>query len=144
MQDFFNGDKNYTGTKGLIFIGDKVLVYRRDNNTELYPLHIDVPGGGAEPNETPFETFRREVKEEFGLNIKRSQIVYSKRYHSSLTIGKYGWFAVAKLPENYARKINFGNEGTEYILMPLQNYLQLGDAWPLYQERAASYANTLN
>lgn len=141
MGDFFKGDDNFAGTKGLVFVGDRIIVYRRDEKAPKYPLHLDVPGGGAEPNETPFDTFRREVKEEFGLVIKPHQVVYSRRYKSSLNPNEFGWYAVAKLPENRQNKIIFGDEGLEYSLITLDDFLQRQDAWPAYQKRAADYAN---
>ncbi len=143
MNDFFKGDDNFVGTKGLVFIGNKVLIYRRDAQAPKYPLHLDVPGGGAEPNETPFETFKREVKEEFGLDLTAEQVVYSRRYQSSLNANEFGWYAVAKLPEEQVNRIKFGNEGLEYLLMTLEEFLKQDDAWPAYQKRAEDYANSL-
>lgn len=138
--DFFKVDPLAVGTKGLVFIGDDVLLYRRDNEAPKYPLHIDVPGGGAEKGETPFETYKREVKEEFGLEITEENIVYSKRYESIFEKGKFGWYAVAKLSNEARSEITFGDEGLEYMLMPLKDFLDRDDAWPVYQQRAADYA----
>ena len=143
MHDFFKGDGNFVGTKGLVFVGSNVLVYRRDEKAPKYPLHMDVPGGGAEPNETPFETFKREVKEEFGLHIAEDKIVYSRRYQGTINLTEFGWYAVAKLPEVFADKIVFGDEGVDYSLMSVGDFLELKDAWPTYQERARDYANSI-
>lgn len=143
MNDFFKEDDNFVGTKGLVFIGDKVLIYRRDAKAPKYPLYLDVPGGGAEPNETPFETFKREVEEEFGLNITAEQIVYSRRYQSSLNAKEFGWYAVARLPIDQVDVIKFGDEGLEYLLMTLDEFLKQDDAWPIYQKRAEDYVNHL-
>jgi 8-oxo-dGTP diphosphatase len=142
MSDFFQKDDNFVGTKGLVFIGDKLLIYRRDAKAPKYPLHLDVPGGGAEPNETPFQTFQREVNEEFGLEIASDQIVYSRRYKSSLNPNEFGWYAVAKLPSNVEGQIKFGDEGVEYMLMGLNEFLKRDDVWPAYQQRAVDYANS--
>ena len=139
MEAFFEFDPLSIGTKGLVYIGDKVLVYRRDDKTALWPLSIDLPGGGREKDETPFETFRRELHEEFGLDIKKTDIVYSQRYPSKLTRGQFGYFAVAKLGAERAQEIRFGNEGVEYMLITLAEYLARKDAWPVFQERAAEY-----
>ncbi len=143
MSDFFKGDDNFAGTKGLVFIGDKILIYRRDAKASKYPLHLDVPGGGTEPGETPFDTFKREVKEEFGLDLTAEQIVYSRRYQSSLNVNEFGWYAVAKLPQELVDHIKFGDEGLEYSLMPLSEFLKRKDAWPAYQQRAEDYANSV-
>jgi 8-oxo-dGTP diphosphatase len=142
MQEIFTYDPKAAGTKGLVYIGDKVLVYRRDNNTDLYPLHIDLPGGGPENQETPFQTFAREVREEFGLKISSTYITYAKSYPSSITPGKIAYFVVAKLPDDQENKITFGHEGTEYLLVELSDYLKMKDAWPVFQERAAEYSDS--
>lgn len=142
MEEFFKYDPQAGGSKGIVFIGDKILVYRRDNNTKLYPLHIDLPGGGPEPHETPYETFKREVSEEFGLTINCTNIVYVKKYQSSLDKGKNSYFPVAKLTYSEANNIHFGNEGIEYMLMSLKEFINLKDAWPVLQTRAEEYAYT--
>jgi 8-oxo-dGTP diphosphatase len=143
MDELFRYDPLTAGTKGLVFVGDKIIVYRRDNKTDKYPLHLDVPGGGPEANETPFETFQREVNEEFKLYITSKDIVYGRRYPSNLEKGKFGYYVVAKLPKEMAAEIEFGDEGIEYLLMSLEEYLARDDAWPIFQERAADYAKSL-
>ena len=34
---------DFNGAKGLVFLGDKILTYRRDNKTSNKPLCIDLP-----------------------------------------------------------------------------------------------------
>jgi hypothetical protein len=41
----FEKGRNFHGAKGLLYIQEKLLVYRRDNNTDIYPHYIDLPGG---------------------------------------------------------------------------------------------------
>lgn len=144
MDEFFIYDPLTAGSKGLVFIGDEVLVYRRDKNTKIYPRSIDIPGGGPAAGETPFDTFQREVKEEFGLDIVQSDIVYVKKYPSTLEEIKFAYFPVAKLGSHHKDNIKFGNEGTEYMLISLDEYLGLTDAWPLFQNHAREYSKTLN
>lgn len=143
MDFFFAYDPLASGSKGLIYIGDKIIVYRRDNKTRTYPLQLDLPGGGPEINETPFETFRREVKEEFGLNITPEAIEYAQKYDSTLHIGKFGYFAVAKLPADAESNIVFGDEGTEWCLMEPTEFVARDDAWPMLQDRTQHYLDSL-
>lgn len=138
--NFYKMDAQSVGAKGLVFVGDDVLVYRRDDKAPRHPLSLDVPGGGTEAGETPFQTFQREVKEEFGLDVTQDQIVYARRYPSSFEPDKFGWYAAAKLPASVRHHIKFGDEGVEYFLMPLDEFLNAKDAWPIYQQRAADYA----
>ena len=141
MDDFFKPVTDFSGSKGLVFVGDKVLVYRRDINTKLFPKKLDLPGGGRNGQETPFETFAREVYEEFGLTVQRENIVYARQYESSIHEGRKTFFAAAKLPATDNVNIHFGDEGMEYMLLPVQDYLKRTDAWPIFQERAADYLN---
>jgi 8-oxo-dGTP diphosphatase len=139
MEDFFKVDPQAAGSKGLVYIGDKIIVYRRSQDAPVYAGAIDVPGGGLEAGETPFETFKREVKEEFGLDITTEHIVYARRYASAQLPGKFGWFAVAKLPAAAKELIVFGDEGDEYMLMTVEEYLALTNAWPVFQDRTRDY-----
>jgi 8-oxo-dGTP diphosphatase len=139
MDELFIYNPLAAGTKGLVYIGEKLLVYRRDDKTILYPLHIDLPGGGPEHKETPFETFQREVAEEFSLNISPQEIVYVRCYPSSISKGKVAYFVVAKLPAHAEGQIKFGDEGKEYFVMSPEEYLAHNDAWPVFQERTVDY-----
>jgi 8-oxo-dGTP diphosphatase len=124
MVDIDTVDKNSLGTKGLVIIGDKFLLYRRDGNTPLQPYKIDVPGGGSFEGETPFETFAREVKEEFGLSIERKNIEYAASYPNSQDTTKVGYFLVARLPEGSEGYIHFGDEGLGWFLMTVDEYFR--------------------
>lgn len=139
MDEFFRYDPLTIGSKGLVFIGSNVLVYQRDSKTDAFPLQLDLPGGGPEGKETPFETFRREVQEEFGLLLKAEDIVYVRKYPSVLAAGKFAYFPVAKLPESAAATVHFGEEGLEYFLMSLEEYLGQKSSWSVLQERARDY-----
>lgn len=132
-------DPGAAGTKGLIFIGDELLLYRRDNKTDVFPGAIDVPGGGPEPGETPFETFQREVDEEFGLKVDPSHIIYRRVYPAHNAGGGRAYFVVAVLPAKARDLIHFGDEGDEYLFMSVNEYLKRDDAWPLFQQRTLDY-----
>lgn len=143
MKDLFKRDPKTGGSKGLVFIGDKILVYRRDGNTNNFPHCIDLPGGGPESNETPFENFKREVKEEFSLDINPEHVVYFNVYPSSIESGKVTYFPVVKLPESESKNIKLGNEGLEYLLMSTEEFLGLKDlAWPHMKERVVDYLDS--
>ncbi len=143
MDEFFNFDSHLNGSKGLIFIGEKLLVYRRDEKPKNYPLFLDLPGGGKEKNETPFDTFRREVKEEFGIEIAESDITYVRRYPSTIVEGEYAYFPVVHLPASAETLIHFGNEGLEYLLLPVDDFLNASDVWPGLQQKTADYLNSI-
>ena len=145
MNDLFIYDSKTSGSKGLVFIGDNVLVYRRDGKTSNYPLCIDLPGGGPRPNETPFENFKREIMEEFGLGISPEHVIYYKKYPSKIYLGKIVYFPVVKLPKKEEKNIKFGDEGLEFLLVSVDELLQFNDlAWPYMKERVRDYLESRN
>ena len=132
-------ERNFHGVKGLVFIDEKILVYRRDNKTKSFPLCIDLPGGGKENNETPFATFKRELKEEFNLKLAESDVVYAKQYLSAMDESKESYFIVTKNLSAQKTDIALGNEGLEYYLMSVDEYLKLNDAIGRQQTKVEQY-----
>jgi 8-oxo-dGTP diphosphatase len=144
VDKFFKYDPQAMGAKGLVYIGKKIVVFRRAANQYTFPLQLDLPGGGPEEGETPFETYQREIKEELGLDIERSDIIYAKRYESRFVKGKFAHFPVAALPAKAKRDIELGEEGLEYHLMTPSQFLACTDvAWPVLQERTKAYLDTV-
>lgn len=135
--DTFN-KVEFSGSKGLVYIGDKIIVYRRDNKTNSSPGYLDLPGGGSEKDESPFETFKREVMEEFGIVIKREDIIASFRQNSFLNIGTKTFFIVAKTKFN-KKDIVFGNEGSEWMLMTVEEFISRPDGIEKQQNRVREY-----
>ncbi|HUD11171.1 MAG TPA: NUDIX domain-containing protein [Candidatus Saccharimonadia bacterium] len=140
MSDLDRIDPMSIGSKGLVFVGDMLLVHRRTADARHYPSAIDLPGGGPEPGETPFATFKREVKEEFALDITRPDIVWARCYTSSQYPDRTAHFPVVKLPASAREHIKLSTESTEYMLMPVADYLALpAAAWPILQQRTRDY-----
>jgi 8-oxo-dGTP diphosphatase len=139
LHKFFLPDSTITGVKGLVLIGGKLLVYRRDQQAPQFPGYLDLPGGGSEADETPFETFRREVKEEFNLDIQSDNISFAERRSKKDDPGKAVYFAVAELTKSAADEITLGDEGTEYFILEKEDFLSRGDVWPYFQSRTREY-----
>lgn len=60
----------FAGAKLILTCGDDLLVCLRDDVDHIpWPAHWDLPGGGAEPGETPTDCALRELHEEFGLRF---------------------------------------------------------------------------
>jgi len=142
-QKIFDNNRDFHGVKGIVFIGEKMIVYRRDTNTNSFPLYIDLPGGGKEKNESPFETFKRELEEEFGIEINKEDVKFSKKYMSVMDSTKESYFIVTKPLEIKENDIIFGNEGLEYFLINPKEYLKLADGIKRQQDKVADYLNTL-
>jgi 8-oxo-dGTP diphosphatase len=137
-------ERNFHGVKGLVFIGDKMLVYRRDTNTDSFPLHIDLPGGGKENHESPFDAFKREVEEEIGIQIDKSDIRYAKKYVSPMDSSKESYFIATKSLGIEEKDIVFGNEGLEFFLMNPKEYLNLSDGINRQQNKVTECLDNLN
>ncbi len=138
-KDTFNNKIEFHGVKGLIFIGNKILVFRRDTKTANFQLQVDLPGGGREEDESPFETFKRETMEEFGLEIKKENIIFSKKYPSIADPNVCAYFIVVK-PENISEKdIIFGDEGLEFFLIAPKEYVELSDGVKKQQEKVHDF-----
>ena len=132
---------DFNGAKGLIFIGDKMIVYRRDDKTDYSPLCIDLPGGGREAEESPFDTFKREVKEEFGIDIEKDDVKYSCTIPSVMEPNKKSYFIVAKPLKVKAEDIVFGDEGIEWFLMSPNEFITRADGIERQQKRVNNYLN---
>jgi 8-oxo-dGTP diphosphatase len=130
---------DFNGAKGLVFLGDKLLTYRRDYKTNHKPGCIDLPGGGREGDESPFDTFKREIKEEFGIDIEKDDIKFSCTVQSVIEPDKKSYFIVAKLPEGKASDVVFGNEGLEWLLMTPEEFISRSDGIERQKKRVANY-----
>lgn len=130
---------DFNGAKGPVFFEDKMLVYRRDNKTTNLPGCIDLPGGGKYGDESPFETFQREVKEEFGIMIEKDEIDFSCTIPSVIEPEKKSFFVVAKTQRFKLSDIIFGDEGTEWMLMSPDEFINRPDGISRQQKRVEAY-----
>lgn len=63
--------KVFAAVKAIIIKDNKFLIIKEIiNNKPIW----DLPGGKIEYGETPYDTLRREIKEEIGLEIKKYQL----------------------------------------------------------------------
>ncbi len=139
-QEAFTTNVPFHGSKGMIFISEKIIVFRRDTKTNNFPLMIDLPGGGVESNETPFETFARESFEEFGVTIAKEDVVYVRQYPGVID-PRQSFFFVTK-PKNLTQsKVVFGDEGLEWFCLDPHEFVSLSDGVPRQQERVRDYLN---
>lgn len=130
---------DFSGAKGLIFLNDKIIAYRRDNKASNSPGLIDLPGGGREESESPFDTLKREVMEEFGIKIAKEEIASSFRQDSHVNPGTKSFFFVLKTLGLEAKDIVFGNEGTEWMLMTTEEFIHRSDGIERQQKRVERY-----
>jgi len=60
---------------GIIFKDNKFLVERRKADEKIDPGIICLPGGHVELNENKKDAFKREMKEELNIEIKKSELL---------------------------------------------------------------------
>jgi 8-oxo-dGTP pyrophosphatase MutT (NUDIX family) len=123
-QACFELDPNLSGTQGwIIFKDGTVLFYRRTSDAPVYPDKIDLIGGGAEPGETPFECFAREVLEETELNVTQDQVVAAQSHESIVHPGSMSWFFIVRANDYTFDDVVWGNEGVDPVAVPLAQAL---------------------
>ena len=131
---------DFTGCKIALFCGDKVLTILRDDKASIpWPNMWELPGGGREGDESPFECAAREVYEELGIHLNEDCLLWGKIYPSVIFEGKQSVFMVGQLRQEQFDNITFGDEGQAYKLMPIEEFLKSKQAVPQLQERLKDY-----
>ena len=131
---------DFTGCKIALFCGDKVLTILRDDKDDIpCPNMWELPGGGREGDESPFECVAREVYEELGIHLNEDCLLWGKIYPSVIFEGKQSVFMVGQLRQEQFDNITFGDEGQAYKLMPIEEFLKSKQAVPQLQERLKDY-----
>lgn len=131
---------DFTGCKIALFCDDRILTILRDDKSNIpYPNMWELPGGGCEGNESPFECAAREVFEELGIHLSKDCLLWGKVYPSMLFAGKESVFLVGKLTQEQFDKITFGDEGQGYKLMSIEEFLGSDKVVPQLQDRVRDY-----
>ena len=131
---------DFTGSKIALFCGDKLLTILRDDKTTIpWPNMWELPGGGREGDESPFECAAREVYEELGIHLTEDCLLWSKVYPSMLYEGRQSVFMVGQLRQEQFDNITFGDEGQAYQLMNVEEFLSSSQVVPQLQNRVRDY-----
>ena len=135
---------DFTGCKIALFCGDKLLTILRDDKSNIpYPNTWELPGGGREGDESPFECVAREVYEELGINLTEDCLLWSKVYPSMIFEGKESVFLVGQLTQDQFDSIVFGDEGQGYKLMSTEEFLGSDKVVPQLQDRVRDYLDEI-
>jgi len=136
--------REFKGAKGAVITGGKaVMILREDIPSIAYPGMWDFPGGGREGSETPIQCFLREVKEELGLSLDASCIVWQRTYPALDNPTLDSYFMVAIIPEELIEKIRFGDEGERWELMSFAEILSNQKVVPNKKVRFQDYLKSL-
>lgn len=131
---------DFQGCKIALFCDDKLLVILRDDKENIpWPNMWELPGGGREGDESPFECAAREVYEELGIHLTEDCLLWSRVYPSVLYEGRYSVFMVGQLRQEQFDNITFGDEGQAYKLMSIEEFLSSSQVVPQLQERLKDY-----
>ena len=131
---------DFQGCKIALICGDKVLTILRDDKDDIpCPNMWELPGGGREGDESPFECVEREVFEELGIHLTEDCLLWSKVYPSMLFADKQSVFLVGQLTQNQFDNITFGDEGQGCQLMTVEEFLSSSQVVPQLQERLKDY-----
>ncbi len=126
----------FHGAKAAVFVGDRIVTVLRDDIPEItWPGWWDLPGGGREGEETPEETVLRETREEVALDIGPDCIIWRRRFPSATQAGTQSWFFVIRLSPHAEAEIMLGDEGQEWRLVTVQEFLANDRAIPFLKDR---------
>ena len=140
MDAYLKDQFDFTGVKAALLVEQSILVILRDNKPDIpWPNTWELPGGGREGDESPFECAAREVYEELGIHLTEDCLLWSKVYPSMLFEGKESVFLVGKLAQEQFDSIVFGNEGQGYKLMSIEEFLGSDKVVPQLQDRVRDY-----
>ena len=140
LEDCLEARFEFTGCKIALICGDKILtILRDDKETIPWPNMWELPGGGREGNESPFECVAREVHEELSIQLSKEEVIWSWIYPSMLDENKKSVFLVGQLTQEQFDSIVFGDEGQAYKLMSIEEFLNSKQAVPQLQGRLRDY-----
>ena len=130
-------DHRFAGAKVMIFLGQDLLVLRRDHAPGLvWPGMLDFPGGGREGTETPLDCAIREAREEVGLVLSPDDL---RLAHLRDAHGRRSWFFAAHLAKGRQTDIVFGGEGAGWQLMSQREFIAAPDAIPHFRVILETY-----
>ena len=138
--DLLHKQMEFSGCKIALLCDDKLLTILRDDKASIpYPNMWELPGGGREGEETPFECVQREVFEELGLKLEEADIVWVKAYPGMLDPDKTSIFMVGTITQEECASIVFGDEGQAYQMMDVSQFLSDEKVVPQLQDRLRDY-----
>ena len=138
--DLLHKQLEFSGCKIALLCDDRLLTILRDDKASIpYPNMWELPGGGREGEETPFECVQREVFEELSLKLEEAAIVWAKEYKGMLDPDKTSIFMVGTITQEEFASIVFGDEGQAYQMMDVSQFLSDNKVILQLQDRLRDY-----
>ncbi len=133
----------FSGVKIALRCEGKLLMYLRDNKPGLFQANMwDFFGGGREGDETPFVCIARELREELGVILEPSDIVWQKTYPSQKDPKQIAYFMVGDIQKEQLDGVVL-TEGQRWALIPAEDFLVRADVIPALKTRYQDYLNTV-
>ena len=140
LEDCLEARFEFTGCKIALICDGQILTILRDDKEDIpWPNVWELPGGGREGNETPFECVAREVYEELSIQLSKADVIWFQIYPSMLDGNKKSVFLVGRLTQEQFESIIFGDEGQGYKLVSFEEFLTSDRVVPQLQERVRDY-----
>ena len=140
LEDCLEARFEFTGCKIALICDGQILTILRDDKEDIpWPNMWELPGGGREGNETPFECVAREIYEELSIQLSKADVIWFQIYPSMLDGNKKSVFLVGRLTQEQFESIIFGDEGQGYKLVSFEEFLTSDRVVPQLQERVRDY-----
>lgn len=125
---------DFAATKLLLTRDGDMLTHLRDEIDSIpFPGHWDLPGGGREGDETPMQCGLRELHEEYGLTLPPERLT-ARAFPSMSRPGLSSWLLVGNITDSEIGAIRFGNEGQDWRMMPVTDYLTHPRSIPAFRD----------
>lgn len=123
-----------------MFVGRKLVTLLRDDSPDIpWPNCWDLPGGGREGDETPFQTVAREALEELSIVVTPNMVLWERGFVSASRPDHWHGFFVAQMAATQAQSISLGDEGQRWTMMNLDTFLAQPNRVTLFDERFAAW-----
>ncbi len=135
--------EDFSGVKIALLNNQNVVVSLRDDKPGLnFAGMWDLPGGGREGEETPLQCVQRELQEELGLDLSESDILWTRIYPGMIDPTRNSYFMVATVSQTALNSVVFGDEGQEWKVMPIHQFLTDDNVVPRLKGRLADFLAT--
>lgn len=99
----------------------EILLHKRDWKTDIHPGQWAFFGGLSEGSETPGETFRRELKEEIGIDIRPAEVLpLCDYFNSERGTPRYVFYVESELDKSDMKL----GEGADFDWIPLSQLFE--------------------
>ncbi len=124
----------FHGAKVAVIWQGCVVTLLRDDRADIpWPGWWDLPGGGREGHETPWDCVCREAAEELALDLTREAPCHSSAHRDAA--GRVVWFFVVRPTVLDVAALRLGDEGQAWQMMPLPQFLTHPRVIPQFQTR---------